>query len=102
MEAFEIALRPGDEYNVVLGGLGSAGYTWEAEVDGPPGVLFVRPSPPPPANDPNARLQSFSVDVGFIIEALRPGTAEARFALKRPWEKEQPPLRSVTVRVTVS
>lgn len=102
MEVSEIDLRPGDEYPVVLGSLGSAGYTWEFSVEGPPGVVFVRPVPPePPSVDPLAPLHTFSTDLGFVIEALRQGTSEVRFMLRRPWEKGKPALRTLVYRVSV-
>jgi len=89
---------------VVLGGLGSAGYVWEFEVDEPPGVIAVRPGlssvVPPHAN--HSRLQTYSVEHTFIIDALRPGKAEVRFLLRRPWQKDVPPARTVTVHVTVT
>ena len=99
----EITLRTGEEHRVVLGGLGSAGYAWEFEVEGSPGVIFVRASLPVPSSDPQrpVLLQTSSVEHTFIIEALAPGKAEARFVLKRPWEKNVPPVRMISVRVTV-
>lgn len=106
----EVVLRPGDEYPVVLGGLGSAGYAWEFEVDGPSDVIAVQSVPSISStsskdSQPDAHrstLQTTSVEHIFVIEALEPGKAEARFLLKRPWEKSGPPVRTVTVRVTVA
>jgi predicted secreted protein len=100
----EITLRTGNAHHVVIGGLGSAGYAWGFEVEGPPGVIFVRASllPPPPANPPPpALLQTSSVEHTFVIEALAPGKSEVRFMLRRPWEKNVPPVRTLSVRVTV-
>lgn len=106
----EVVLRPGDEYRVVLGGLGSAGYVWMFEVDGLPGVIAVRsatsvPSFPPENSQSEAHrptLQTTSVEHIFVIEARELGKAEARFLLRRPWEKSVPPVRMVTVHVTVA
>ena len=58
--------------------------------------------PPPPANPPHpALLQTSSVEHTFVIEALAPGRSEVRFMLRRPWEKNVPPVRTLSVRVTV-
>ncbi|SEL24884.1 protease inhibitor I42 family protein [Nitrosovibrio tenuis] len=109
----ELVLHPGAEYRVVLGGLGSAGYVWEFQINGPPGVIAIRPvlpvlpeSPPKAPDAPDAAhpsaLQTTSVEHTFIIDALEPGEAEALFFLRRPWQKDVPPVRTVTVRVTVA
>lgn len=101
----EITLRIGEAHRVVLGGLGSAGYAWESKVEGPPGVIYVRPSlPSAHSSGPQSKppvTQTFSVEHTFIIEALAPGKAEAQFILRRPWEKNVPPLRMISIRVTV-
>ncbi len=106
----EVVLRPGDEYRVALGGLGSAGYIWTFEVDGLPGVITVRSAPSVPSvplknfqsDTHRSTLQTASVEHIFVIEAREPGKAEARFLLRRPWEKSVPPVRTVTVHVTVA
>jgi len=101
----EIVLHPGAEHRVVLGGLGSAGYTWEFEVAGPRGVIAIRsiPSvlPESPPDEHPSTLQTTSVEHTFVIRALEPGKAEARFLLRRPWQRDVPPVQTVTVRVTV-
>jgi predicted secreted protein len=99
---FKIELHPGGEYSLSLGGAGSAGYAWEFKVDGSPGVILVRQALPEPQPDvPPSALQTYSVEHTFIIEALGPGKVEVRFVLKRPWEKEVPPVQVKSVRVTV-
>lgn len=100
----EIVIRPGAVHRVVLGGLGSAGYLWEFEVDGPPGVIAVRPDFPTQKETTRTNrstLQTSSVEHLFTIEALKPGQAEVRFLLRRPWQRETPPVRTITVHVTV-
>jgi predicted secreted protein len=101
----EIILHPGEEHCVVLGGLGSAGYVWEFEVDEPSGVIAVRSglsSAKVPAHANHSRLQTYSVEHTFIIDALKPGKAEVRFLLRRPWQKDAPSARTVTIHVTVA
>jgi predicted secreted protein len=100
----EIVIRPGTTYRVVLGGLGSAGYLWEFEVEGSPGVIAVHPdfSTQKETMHPNhSTLQTSSVEHLFTIEALKPGQAEVRFLLRRPWQKDTPPVRTMAVHVTV-
>ncbi|MEO6824846.1 MAG: protease inhibitor I42 family protein [Nitrosospira sp.] len=100
----EITLCAGEAHHVVIGGLGSAGYAWGFEVEGSPGVIFVRASllPLPPANPPHpALLQTSSVEHIFVIEALIPGKSKVRFMLRRPWERNIPPVRTLSVWVTV-
>jgi predicted secreted protein len=100
----EIKLRTGEAHHVVIGGLGSAGYAWGFEVEGPTGVIFVRASllALPPADPPHpALLQTSSVEHTFVIEALAPGKSKVRFVLRRPWEKKVPPVRMISVPVTV-
>ena len=90
---------------MALGGLGSAGYRWEFEVYGSPGVVAVHPDFPAQQNqapmNPSV-LQTTSVEHLFTIEALKPGKAEVRFLLRRPWQKDVSPVRTETIRVTVT
>ena len=76
---------------------------WEFEVAGPPDVIFVRASLPLPSSDLQrpALLQTSSMKHTFIIEAPAPGKAEVRLVLRRPWEKDVPPVRVISVRLTV-
>jgi len=98
----DIELRPGGEYRLALGSLGSAGYTWESEIIGPQDVVLVRPGPPKTTSDIQPPvLQTYSVEETYIIEAISPGKAEVKFSLKRPWEKEKPPVQVKSIQVTV-
>ncbi len=101
----EVVIRPGGTHRITLGGLGSAGYLWEFEIDGPPGVVAVRSdfsTQKDPAHINPSALQTSSVEHLFIIEALKPGKAEVWFLLRRPWQKDTPPVRTVAVHVTVA
>lgn len=98
----EVELHLGDEHHVVLGSLGSAGYAWEYEVVGILGVILIHQALPKPVSViQSPALQTYSVEHDFIIEALNRGKAEAKFMLRRPWEKGIPPLKVISVRVTV-
>jgi predicted secreted protein len=45
-----VSLAVGERHELTLRGLGSAGYSWNVEVEGPEGVVAIerRPSGPPP------------------------------------------------------
>ncbi len=94
----EIELHPGAEYRLELGSPGGTGYVWAFEIIGPPGVLAVREllQELPPET---GRLQTYSVEHTYIIEAKNPGKAEVRFVFKRPWETT--PLQVKSIQVTV-
>jgi len=96
----EIELHPGAEYHLILGGTGSTGYVWECGIIGPPDVILVRETLQEAPPD-TGRLQNFSVNHTYIIEALGPGKAEARFVFRRPWEKDTSPLQVKSIRVNV-
>lgn len=104
MEAHDVALKPGGIYRLEIGGLGSAGYDWSYEVTGAAHIvrvtldaLAVPPPPPSGATLPH----SFSVPYALSVVALKQGSATIHLSLQRPWEKQKPPLREISVRVTV-
>jgi predicted secreted protein len=102
LEAHDVTLKPGDIYRLEIGGLGSAGYDWSYEVTGAADIVKVTldaSAPPPPtgATLPN----SFSVPYALTVVALKEGSATIHVSLQRPWEKQKPPLREISVRVTV-
>jgi hypothetical protein len=105
LEASKVTLRPGAVHRLTLGGLGGAGYAWDQSIEGLPGVVRVSVEPaeapalPPPGGPPP---NNSSRDDTYIITALKPGTAQVRFFLHRPWERDKPPLREVVVDVSVS
>ena len=104
LEAHEIKLRPGETHQLKLGGLGSAGYAWECEMGGEAGIVEVSteslPSPPRPQPGGPAP-DSYSIKRVLIITALTPGVASVRLSLRRPWERDKPPLREVRMEITV-
>lgn len=100
--AAEIVLAPGEEHALMLESPGGTGYTWEAEILGPEDVLRVSlQSSEPRGGAVPPGSGTWSSEQRWVIEALRPGTAEVRLALRRPWERQRPPARVVTLRVTV-
>jgi predicted secreted protein len=104
LEALSIVLQTGDQHRLYLGGLGSAGYSWETDIIGQAGIvqlllepLSLPPSPPPGAPSP----ATFSVEFMLVITAQAPGTTEVRARLRRPWEKNRPPMRELRLDISV-
>jgi hypothetical protein len=94
-----ITLIVGARVLVTLGGMGSAGYRWEAAIDNPSIVEVVRaPTPPAPANAP----RSFSRDEQYAVTGLAPGETVIHFRQTRSFEPQQPPIaaRDIAVHVT--
>ena len=104
MEAHEIVLKSGESHRLELGGLGSAGYMWSYEVAGEPDAVAVtiEAAAPPPTPAPGAPPRSFSAQNSLVITGLKPGSATVSLSLRRPFEKNKPPLREIRVQVTVS
>ena len=102
----ELALKVGELHELELRGLGSAGYSWEPSVEGPEGVVEIRRAPSaPPADRPppgGTAPASGSLAEAFQVEALAPGRVAVRFALRRSWEPEEPPLEVEDLDVIVT
>jgi hypothetical protein len=99
LEAHEIALKPGESYRLELGGLGSAGYMWGHEVAGGADVVAVTIETMAPPVAPPTR--SFSTEHALLLKGLKPGSAAVVLSLRRPFEKNKPPLREIRLQVTV-
>lgn len=101
----EYALKVGGIRGVTLRGLGAAGYSWVSSIEGPAGVIDVRPkpmqssAPEPPAGGPPP--PSSSVAERFEIAGLAPGRVRVRFALRRPWEQDREPLETADYDIIV-
>ena len=79
--------KVGEPQEVVLPGLGTAGYQWVS--DAPAGVRVERgQSNAPTANLPAGR----SVDAVFEVTAEAAGTYRVTFVQRRPWEEGVPPI----------
>jgi hypothetical protein len=105
LETHNVSLRPGEIYRFELGGLGSAGYIWGYEIYGDPGIFTISlepyniPPSPPPGNLPPS---SFSAGIAAIITARESGITTIRFFLHRPWERDKPPLRELSLKIEVT
>jgi predicted secreted protein len=93
-----ITLRVGQDHEIRLAGLRTAGYQWSFDIEGAQEAIRVRKSwGPTPGN-----LVGYSADEVFTITARRPGRATVRFEQRRSWEKRSPPVhRAAIVRVRV-
>ena len=101
----ELELKVGDVHELVLRGLGTAGYTWEIEPVGPEGVLEIQRAPSGPAA--TAPLggpppPGGSLPEVFQLLAVGAGRVQLRLALRRSWEAESPPIEEDQFDVTVS
>jgi predicted secreted protein len=111
-------LKVGEQIEIRLKGLGSAGYVWGYTIEGSQSteggqgrgnVVSVKEVAFEPtsrreredADSPPKPPSVHSVDQLFIIEGHKPGSATVRFAQRRPWEKESQPLKEHIVQVGV-
>jgi Chagasin family peptidase inhibitor I42 len=102
----ELALKVGELYEVELRGLGTAGFGWEAGVEGPEGVVEVRRASsgalPALASPGGQAPDSGSLPEAFHVEAVGRGRVLVRFTLARAWEQGVPPAEELDLDVTVS
>lgn len=104
MEAYNVVLQIGETYALRLGGLASAGYSWDYAVTGPSNVAaisintledltvsYAGGSPP----------SSSSIDQLFTVTGLSPGAITINLKWHRKWELVKPPLREINLNITV-
>ena len=99
-----IQLKVGEMRTLRLPGRGAVGYAWEHHIAGSDQALSVtqegvREKPPGEVDDRTP--SSYSADILFTIHALEPGQATLHLQLRRPWEKDRPPLRTHTLEITI-
>ena len=102
----DLELKVGELHELDLRGLGSAGYSWEASLERPEGVVEIRRAPsgplperPPPGGPPP---DSGSLPEAFLVEAVAAGRVRVQFALRRSWEPDEPPLEETDLDVIVT
>lgn len=99
-----INLKVGGKYVLRLKGLGSAGYTWNYNVDGNDKVVSItremasRPTTAPAGGPPP---DTYSLDYLFTIQAQEPGSVLIDFFQRRSWEKDKPPLKELVLEIHV-
>jgi inhibitor of cysteine peptidase len=93
----KIGLKTGQVFTIALEGNPTTGYTWE-----PLGMdekLLAR------LGDAVFQPESNAVGAGGVIslrfKAVSPGSATLTLVYQRPWEKGQPPLKTIEFAVTI-
>ena len=96
----DIELRVGEEYHIRLKGLGTAGYTWDFEVEGDKESIHILREEPSPLPPPTGMWTTSFEDV-FRVRAVSIGKAIIRFKQRRSWEKNTQPLNQSIFEVSV-
>jgi predicted secreted protein len=105
LEVHEVHLRKGEIYKINLGGLGSAGYVWTYTIESSSDIINVTTEQVetlPVPSHPEKIPYTSNTDTMFIIKAIKTGNTKIIFNLKRPWEKTKPPLKEITLDLTIS
>lgn len=96
-----ITLRIGEEFELVLPGLGTAGYRWSETVDGDAGAVHLSWRRGFPAGD-ERRPVGASAPERLLITATSPGRLTVHLVQQRPWERGRPNAeRTVEVEVNL-
>jgi predicted secreted protein len=100
----DITLTVGESYSLQLDELSSGGYSWDYSLDEGEGIIEIsqQSRAAPPVTQPGGPMpDNFEAKREFIIKAIRPGRAVARFFLRRAWEKAKQPLKEQQLNITV-
>ncbi len=97
----ELELSVGDSSELVLPGLGTAGYRWDGEVLGDAGVVALAWQRGWPPGEPAVHPPGAGAPERLTVAALAPGRVVVRLVQRRPWESG-PPLAEHTVSVAVA
>lgn len=96
--ATDMEMSVAEEQSIVLPSLGTAGYVWEYDVEGPSETVSV---------DTGSAELDRSAPVGLsapcvvTIRGLQPGVVTVHMVQRRPWETGVPPLNSHSITVNV-
>jgi predicted secreted protein len=106
-QPLELRLKVGEKHRMRLEGLGSAGYDWNLELEGPEDVIrwLLEPAgeaPAPAAAPGGLPPDNTSPGKMLIITALRPGQTKLILTSRRPWEKETPHREEICLHLHVS
>lgn len=96
----ELVLRVGEQYELVLPGLATAGYRWEEVLDGSPDVVALAWRRGVPPGEATGRPIGASAPERLGVTASAPGQVVVHLAQRRPWEIG-PPRAEHTVEVRV-
>lgn len=97
-----IALKVGEVQSLNLPGLGTAGYVWNATVEGDTNAIAVTVGRTEPPLQPDTSIAAGSSRYEVVtIRGQEPGQARLYLVQRRPWEMNQPPLKDYRIEVTV-
>jgi hypothetical protein len=97
----ELRLAVGDSHELTLPGLGTAGYRWDHEVVGDPGVVAVSWRRGfGPGEGPDPRSAGASAPERLTVTGTAPGRVTLLVSQGRPWE-QRPPRAQHTIQVLV-
>jgi predicted secreted protein len=85
-----LSLSVGDNHEIVLPGLGTAGYRWDSEVSGDSDAVSLEWRRGMSAEEARGRPVGASAPERLAITASAPGHATVRLRQARPWESGQP------------
>ncbi|WP_371616918.1 protease inhibitor I42 family protein [Streptomyces sp. NBC_00454] len=101
MEVREVALAPGEPYDLRLTGRGARGYVWTWRVTGDADAVSVSEGPQPPEPE-GALLAGATVERVYVVRGRVAGRARIRFAQVRPPYPDEAPLDEFVLDVVVS
>lgn len=96
-----IALRPGEEVEVTLPGLGTAGYRWSETLQGDTDAVTVQWRRGFGEGNSGPRRVGASAPERLVLTAVAPGRVSVQLQQRRPWE-DGPPNAERTVEIEVS
>ncbi|WP_162688578.1 MULTISPECIES: protease inhibitor I42 family protein [unclassified Streptomyces] len=101
MEVREVALAPGEPYELRLTGRGARGYVWTWQVTGDSDAVSVAEGPPLPA-PARPPLPGAPVERVYVVRARADGRARIRFAQVRPPYPQEAPYDEFVLDVVVA
>ena len=93
----EIRAKPGEEFEVALPEIRTAGYRWVTTEKGGSTLELLSQT-----TVPNTRTVGGSGHHIWRFRATSPGETTLTFEYSRPWEKSEKPARTFTLKVRVS
>jgi predicted secreted protein len=99
MNARHLTLTVGEQHEIRLPGLSTAGYRWSCDVEGDREAVEVTEAWEGHSEDRGA--VGTSTEETFTITARRPGSARLLFEQRRRWEADPSPANTLAVRVDV-
>ena len=96
-----VALSVGDRHEIVLPGLGTAGYRWDSELDGDADAVPLEWRRGMSAEEARGRPIGASAPERLAITATAPGHVTVRLRQPRPWESV-PPRAEHTIEIDIA